>query len=155
MWYNQVLKYLLCCRSLGAFLQYSLYIIECVSFWFVLFLFLMDSRDLFIDIIQGYCPDAGTITRLQERNTTMLVLCVYINRFAMQHVLYFIFQLPSRRSINTPDNNVRGANIGPTWGRQDPGGPHVGPINLVRREDITYWVRNNHMIALLPVKQLC
>ena len=23
-----------------------------------------------------------------------------------------------------------GANMGPTWGRQDPGGPHVGHVNL-------------------------
>ena len=25
---------------------------------------------------------------------------------------------------------VHGANMGPIWGRQDPGGPHVGPMNL-------------------------
>ena len=29
-----------------------------------------------------------------------------------------------------PDNKVYGANTGPTWGRQDPGGPQVGPMNL-------------------------
>ena len=29
-----------------------------------------------------------------------------------------------------PDNNVHGANMGPIWGRQDPGGPHVGPMNF-------------------------
>ena len=23
------------------------------------------------------------------------------------------------------------ANMGPVWGRQDPGGPHVGPVNFV------------------------
>ena len=28
------------------------------------------------------------------------------------------------------DNNVHGANMGPIWGRQDPGGPHVGPMNF-------------------------
>ena len=28
------------------------------------------------------------------------------------------------------------ANMGPTWGRQDPGWPHVGPVNL------TIWVSN-------------
>ena len=28
---------------------------------------------------------------------------------------------------NSPDSKVHGANMGPTWGRQDPGGPHVGP----------------------------
>ena len=29
-----------------------------------------------------------------------------------------------------PDCKVYGANMGPTWGRQDPGGPHGGPMNL-------------------------
>ena len=29
-----------------------------------------------------------------------------------------------------PDSKVHGANIGPIWGRQDPGGPHVGPMNF-------------------------
>ena len=29
-----------------------------------------------------------------------------------------------------PDNTVHGANMGPIWGRQDPGGPHVGPMNF-------------------------
>ena len=30
----------------------------------------------------------------------------------------------------TPDSKVHGANMGPNWGRQDPGGPQVGPMNL-------------------------
>ena len=30
-----------------------------------------------------------------------------------------------------PDSEVHGANTGPIWGRQDPGGPHVGPMNFV------------------------
>ena len=29
-----------------------------------------------------------------------------------------------------PDNKIHGPNMGPIWGRQDPGGPHVGPMNL-------------------------
>ena len=34
-------------------------------------------------------------------------------------------------SINTvPDSKVYGANMGPTRGQQDPGGPHDGPTNL-------------------------
>ena len=31
---------------------------------------------------------------------------------------------------NIPDSKVHGANMGPIWGRQDPGGPHVGPMNF-------------------------
>ena len=30
----------------------------------------------------------------------------------------------------TPDSKVHGANMGPIWGQQDPGGPHVGPMSL-------------------------
>ena len=35
----------------------------------------------------------------------------------------------SRRGMDNayPDSKVHGANLGPIWGRQDPGGPHVGP----------------------------
>ena len=31
---------------------------------------------------------------------------------------------------NILDSKVHGANMGPIWGRQDPGGPHVGPMNF-------------------------
>ena len=29
-----------------------------------------------------------------------------------------------------PDSKAHGANMGPIWGRQAPGGPHVDPMNL-------------------------
>ena len=35
--------------------------------------------------------------------------------------------------IYAPDSKVHGAYMGPTWGRQDPGGLHVGPMNLAIR----------------------
>ena len=34
-----------------------------------------------------------------------------------------------------PDSKVHGANMGPTWGRQDPGGPHVG------HQILAFWVK--------------
>ena len=34
-------------------------------------------------------------------------------------------------NMNTsPNSKVHGANMGPIWGRQDPGSPHVGPMNF-------------------------
>ena len=33
-----------------------------------------------------------------------------------------------------PDSKVRGANVGPIWGRQDPGGPHVGHMDFAMWE---------------------
>ena len=29
-----------------------------------------------------------------------------------------------------PGSKVHGANMEPIWDRQDPGGPHVGPMNI-------------------------
>ena len=42
--------------------------------------------------------------------------------------------LPAKQTI--PDSKVHGANMGPIWGRQGPGGPHVGPMNFA------IWDRN-------------
>ena len=41
-----------------------------------------------------------------------------------------IQQWGERESRNSPDSKVYRANMGHTWGQQDPGGPHVGPMNL-------------------------
>ena len=37
---------------------------------------------------------------------------------------------PSSQCFNIPDSKVHEANMGPNWSRQDPGGPHVGPMNF-------------------------
>ena len=36
----------------------------------------------------------------------------------------------SHDTYAVPDSKVHGANMGPIWGRQDLGGPHVGPMNF-------------------------
>ena len=36
----------------------------------------------------------------------------------------------TRSKEGYPDNKVQWANMGPIWDRQDPGEPHVGPMNL-------------------------
>ena len=41
--------------------------------------------------------------------------------------------LDKDRDTHYPDSKVHEANIGPIWGRQGPGGPHVGPMNLAFR----------------------
>ena len=40
------------------------------------------------------------------------------------------------RTGKIPDSKVYGANMGPIWGLQDPGGPHVGPMNLAIWDDL-------------------
>ena len=46
----------------------------------------------------------------------------------------FVFKM----SLARPDSKVGGANMGPIWGRQDPGGPHVGAMNFTILADILY-----------------
>ena len=36
----------------------------------------------------------------------------------------------SKRITSLIAINVHGANMGLIWGQQDPGGPHVGPMNI-------------------------
>ena len=48
---------------------------------------------------------------------------------AWQRAVRRIFYL-SYPTHRYPDNKVHGANMGPTWGRQDSDGTHVGPMNF-------------------------
>ena len=46
-------------------------------------------------------------------------------------VLHYVNLGTSYLLNNHPYSKVHGANVGPTWGRQDPGRPHVGLMNFV------------------------
>ena len=57
-----------------------------------------------------------------------------------------------------PESKIHGANVGHTWGRQDPGGPHIDYMNLVIRvsyvlqsslRDLSLWAQLNHLHFLL------
>ena len=43
-----------------------------------------------------------------------------------------------------PESKVHGANMGSIWGRQDPGGPQVGPM------DFAIWAVTVHSIIIFP-----
>ena len=51
------------------------------------------------------------------------------------------------RQIMYLDSKVHGANKGHIWGRQDPGGPNVGPMNFA------IWVGNG-MPSLQPLPRV-
>ena len=38
--------------------------------------------------------------------------------------------IPRANFLTNPDSKVHGTNMGPIWGRKDPGGPNVGPMNF-------------------------
>ena len=41
--------------------------------------------------------------------------------------------------MKNPDSKVHGANMGPIWSRQDPGGPHVGPMNFAIWDGLAFF----------------
>ena len=61
-----------------------------------------------------------------------------------------------------PDSKVHGANMGPIWGRQDPGGPHAGPMNFAIWELFCfdwwfaeYWLHRPSCIRLSWPRTIC
>ena len=52
-----------------------------------------------------------------------------------------------------PDSKVHGANMGPIWGRQDPGGPHVGPMNFAIWGVISVYSNINVPCTALQLQQ--
>ena len=50
-----------------------------------------------------------------------------------------------------------GANMGPIWGRQDPGGPHVGPMNFAIWDCMDGWVQDcsNSSALAMELLQSC
>ena len=48
-----------------------------------------------------------------------------------------------------PESKVHGANMGPIWGRQDPGGPHIGPMNLAISDSHDYEIGQNNVLPTI------
>ena len=69
-----------------------------------------------------------------------LLYCYSQNRESLWRTLYshwwhrrLLPRQPAKPPVAielVPNSKVHGANMGPTWGRQDPGGTHVGPMNF-------------------------
>ena len=51
-------------------------------------------------------------------------------------------------SLSNPDSKIDGANMGPTWGRQDPGGPHGGHVNPVIWKVAYIPLKRTHMLCV-------
>ena len=72
---------------------------------------------------------ASTLHSLSNLHTILLCLVLvwlYHTFITYSRDVFAFAPVP----VNTPDSNVYGANMGPIWGRQDPGGPHAGPMNF-------------------------
>ena len=81
--------------------------------------------------------------RIQDGYVWLSISCVHLACNVDKHIHLVTVFINSIISVkynsdfwiwnkkNNPDSNAHGANMGPTWGRQNPGGPHVGHMNFV------------------------
>ena len=66
-----------------------------------------------------------------------------------RHNINFLIGFPSLHGYLEsnqcfPDSKIHGDNMGSIWGGEDPGGPHVGPMNFV------IWVHLRDVCVVLP-----
>ena len=97
----------------------------------------------------GRQDDRGPVIRSVWCQATRWCDChVYWIQDGLQRPSEMIFSNLHHHLIQCyPNSKVHGASMGPIWGRQDPGGPHVGPMNFaiwVVTEKHTYSTRNLH-----------
>ena len=71
--------------------------------------------------ICSWPPDSNLRYGMPWYTVPNFTLCM--QQSLVRWILYFHLE-------TFPDSKVHGANMGPIWGRQNPGGPHVGPINF-------------------------
>ena len=86
-------------------------------------------------VVQNGCSLCSTlpvIVQCLQCLDCALSCCDYIITVSgiISHFNKYSFRIDHRYWSNHPDSKVHGANMGPIWGRQDPGGPHVGPMNF-------------------------
>ena len=105
------------------------------------------SESLMVSLLTDIC-----VTRPQWVKVTMVIWILEVRRSLREHMDLCLrckaCQVPTAWNVKHvscsnlkitvigvswlpyPDSKVHGAIMGPTWGWQDPGGPHVGPMNL-------------------------
>ena len=71
-------------------------------------------------------PSNCSVSEYTKPSTELILI---YHQYATKNVVHFLFKYYGVNKSN-PDSKVHGANMGPIWGRQDPGGPHVGPMNF-------------------------
>ena len=101
----------------------------------------MDNTFIYIDCYQiqlnywgtqfQYSGSKGLYPRIASRKYDHISQIHWTNTAEENNRLFPIEQFSCQKY---PDSKDHGANMAPTWGRQDPGGPHVGPMNLAIRD---------------------
>ena len=94
--------------------------------WLWLFRIHVVSKDEYVTPLSMICTCIVVQGLLFTAESTLYISIPLVIK-AMTDSISAAFVLISRKN---PDSKVHEANIGPIWGRQDPGGPHIGPMNF-------------------------
>ena len=91
--------------------------------------------NLSIKLVKQFHHDQAYLQSLCKLNWNVMVLLLtqMIGRISFKRCQWWV----RWHVLGIPDSKVHGANMGPTWGRQDPGGPHVGHLNLALWDYLT------------------
>ena len=103
-------------------------------------------------------PDVGDLRR-HRAHYDVTVMSKRLNFHAVISVSKSVWTLrpqcvpPVPDCVIYPDSKANEANMGPIWGRQDPGGPHVGPMNFAIRVWRTHYsvICSRHSPAQLSI----
>ena len=70
---------------------------------------------------------------MQRKAMYVVITCneYTIRKVSVTSISFYNKQSAGSQTASFPDSKVYGANMEPIWDRQDPGGPHVGPMSLV------------------------
>ena len=67
-----------------------------------------------------------------DRLLISYLINLFLDSYHQTPIWYTAFTIHHKDQYHTvPDSKGHGANMGPIWGQQDPGGSHVGPMNFV------------------------
>ena len=73
-----------------------------------------------------WCLNSHTIAGFELHSATPMQF-TSVSWYESKYIELLIYD---KVASPVPDSKVHGANMGPIWGLQDPGGPHVGLMNL-------------------------
>ena len=98
-----------------------------------------------VNIQEIYIISSNDLSYLKKQAPILLGVHRYMTNQKLKGILGWI--APVTRfgwQHNFPDSKVDGAKMGHTWGRQDPGGPHAGPMNLATKDYFRSELCSNH-----------
>ena len=99
--------------------------------------FLSKSKHFWMMLLRHPIHDGNSIGCYSNKTLSFLYaknITIYVLYWPMHSDYSCVDCTRDRGSDNITDSKVHEAYMGPTWGGQDPGGPHVGPMNLVIRD---------------------